>query len=244
MARRHVLLVVDDEPDVVQSVRDLLRREYQVYGATSAGQGMEVLHDREVHLVMADRRMPGTTGVEFLARVRREHPDAVRLLFTGYADVKAVIDAINEGYVYRYLTKPWDPGELEAVLRQAGEHYDLLAERRRLLADLRARNEELRQANELKEAFIRVASHELRTPLTILLGLPELALRTPGLGPAAEGYFQRIHKAGLRLHRLVEQLIKMLQAGQFERPLERRPTDLAALVREAADDVRPFVQQR
>src|SRR5947207_1439628 len=85
---------------------------------------------------------------------------------------------VTPGHVYRYIAKPWDPDELQAVLRQAGELYDLLAERRRLQADLQARNRELQEANAelrradaLKEAFIRVASHELRTPLTILLAL-------------------------------------------------------------------------
>jgi signal transduction histidine kinase len=251
MAPRHTLLVVDDEPDVVQSVQDLLRRQFRVLGATRADEGLRLLREQEVHVVMSDQRMPGTSGVEFLARVRAEQPDVVRLLFTGYADLKAVIDAINEGHVYRYITKPWDPEELQAVLRQAGEQYDLLAERKRLLADLQARNQELQQANAelkesnaLKEAFIRVASHELRTPLTILMGLPEMALRMPGLPPTAADWFRRTLAAAQRLHRLVEQLLQMLRAGRFERPLLRRPTDLAALVREAADDVRPFAEQR
>lgn len=251
MAPRHTLLVVDDEPDVVQSVQDLLRRQFRVLGATRADDGLRLLREQQVHVVMSDQRMPGTSGVEFLAKVRAEQPDVVRLLFTGYADLKAVIDAINEGHVYRYITKPWDPAELEAVLRQAAEQYDLLAERKRLLADLQARNQELQKANAelkesnaLKEAFIRVASHELRTPLTILMGLPEMALRMPGLPPEAADWFRRTLAAAQRLHRLVEQLLQMLRAGRFERPLLRRPADLAALVRQAADDVRPFAEQR
>jgi signal transduction histidine kinase len=251
MVRRHTLLVVDDEPDVVQSLQDLLRREYRVLGATGAGDGLRLLHEEPVHVVMTDQRMPGTTGVEFLRTVRRDRPDAIRLLFTGYADIKAVIDAINEGHVYRYITKPWDPDELLTVLHQAGEQYDLLQERQQLLDDLRRKNEELeranaelRQANALKEAFLRVASHELRTPLTILLALSEMAPRIGGLSAMAADWFERIHKAGLRLHHLVEELLQMLQAGRFERPLDRRPTDCAALVRDAAEDVRPFVRQR
>ena len=251
MAPRHTLLVVDDEPDVVQSVQDLLRRQFRVLGATRAEDGLRLLRENEVHVVMSDQRMPGVSGVEFLTRVRAEHPAAIRLLFTGYADLKAVIDAINEGHVYRYITKPWDPEELQAVLRQAAEQYDLLAERKRLLADLQARNQELQRANAelqesntLKEAFIRVASHELRTPLTILMGLPEMALRIPGLPAPVADWFRRTLAAAQRMHRLVEQLLQMLRAGRFERPLLRRPTDLAALVREAADDVRPFAERR
>ncbi|HWG48013.1 MAG TPA: hybrid sensor histidine kinase/response regulator [Gemmataceae bacterium] len=251
MLRRHTLLVVDDEPDVVQSLQDLLRREYRVLGATHAREGLRLLDEQPVHVVMSDQRMPNITGIEFLRTVRRDHPDAIRLLFTGYADIKAVIDAINEGHVYRYITKPWDPDELLTVLHQAGEQYELLQERQQLLDDLRGKNQELeqanaelRQANALKEAFIRVASHELRTPLTILLAMPDLALRMKGLDVRAADGFRRIQQAGKRLHKLVEQLLQMLQAGRFERPLERQPTDCAALVREAVEDIRPFVEQR
>src|SRR5262245_58827251 len=133
---KHCLLVVDDEPDLVHSVQDLLRFEYRVLGATRASEGLRVMEREQVHIVMSDQRMPEMTGVEFLRRLRDSHPDAVRLLFTAYADIKAVIDAINQGSVYRYITKPWEPQELQAVLRQAVEHYELVAERKRLLAEL------------------------------------------------------------------------------------------------------------
>src|ERR1044071_1111887 len=171
---RHTILVVDDEPDVVKSVKDLLRLDFRVLGATSAAEGMEILHKEEVHVVMTDQRMPATTGVEFLKHVRGEAPEAVRLLFTGYADIHAVIDAINQGNVYRYITKPWDPDELQTVIREACERYDLIVTRKELMAELERTNQELREANELKAAFIQVASHELRTPLAIAMGLTEL----------------------------------------------------------------------
>jgi signal transduction histidine kinase len=251
MARRHTILVVDDEPDVVQSVQDLLRLEFRVLGTTRAVEGLKILQEHEVHIVMTDQRMPEMTGVEFLSRIRGEHPDAIRLLFTGYADMKAVVDAINQGNVYRYISKPWDSDELQALMRQAAAQYDLIVERNRLLKELQVKNEELekantdlKQANELKEAFIRVASHELRTPLTILYGLTELALRTPDVPEPVRDRLTSIHRACERLNRLVEQLIKMLSAGQFERQLDRRTSDLAALLNKAAQDVRPFVDQR
>jgi signal transduction histidine kinase len=244
MSRRHTLLVVDDEPDVVQSVQDLLRLDYRVLGATRAKEGLRILKEQEVHLVMTDQRMPEMTGVEFLGQVRGDHPEAIRLLFTGYADIKAVIDAINQGNVYRYITKPWDPDDLQIVIRQAAEQYDLLVERKRLLAELQEKNLELLKANEIKEAFIRVASHELRTPLTILYGLMQLAVSTPGLVQPWLDWIRNSLKASERLNRLVDQLTKMLLAGQFERPLEKRPTELVPLLKQAAQDVRPFVEQR
>jgi signal transduction histidine kinase len=175
----------------------------------------------------------------------------VRLLVTGYADIRAVIDAINEGNVYRYITKPWEPEELQAVVREAVERYDLLAERRRLMEELKGKNEELKQtnaelsrANELKAGFIQVASHELRTPLTILMGLTRLAGTSAGTQQPLRSFLDRIEQAAKRLQHLVDQLVTMLQAGKFERPLDRQPTEMAPLLNQAADDVRPFIELR
>ncbi|CAA9415099.1 MAG: hypothetical protein AVDCRST_MAG64-2550, partial [uncultured Phycisphaerae bacterium] len=251
MATRHTILVVDDEADVVKSVQDLLRFDYRVLGATSAADGLRLMQENDVHIVMSDQRMPETTGVEFLTKLRGEHPDAMRLLFTGYADIRAVIEAINQGNVFRYITKPWDPDELEAVIRQACERYDLIVERKKLLDMLQVQNRELERANAeltqsnvLKHAFIQVASHELRTPLTILLGLARLAGKAAGAQEPLKGWLERIESAGRRLQLLVDQIISMLVANRFERPLKREATDLPALLKAAADDVRPFVELR
>ena len=260
MRAKHTILVVDDEPDVIKSIQDLLRFDYRVLGATRASDGLRLLREQPVHVVLTDQRMPEMTGVEFLRRLREEHPDTVRLLVTGYADIRAVIDAINEGNVYRYITKPWEPEELQAVVREAVERFELLAERKRLVEELKAKNEELGhtnaelvRANELKSAFIQVASHELRTPLTILMGLTRLAGASASAGqqpqsgaPSAplKGFLDRIEQAAKRLQHLVDQLVTMLQAGRFEQGLDRQPADMAALLNQAADDVRPFVELR
>src|SRR5271168_3591207 len=140
---KRCLLVVDDEPDLVHSVQDLLRFDYRVLGATRAADGLKIMDKEEVHIVMTDQRMPEMTGVEFLKRLRQSHPEVVRLLFTAYADIKAVIDAINQGSVYRYIPKPFDPQELQTVLKQAVEHYDLVAQRKELLAELQTKNQQL-----------------------------------------------------------------------------------------------------
>lgn len=244
-AKRHTVLVVDDEPDVIQSVKDLLRLEYNVLGATRASDAMRLLGEHEVHVVMTDQRMPEMTGVEFLHRICDAHPDVVRLLFTGYADLPAVIDAINRGSVYRYITKPWDPEELQSVIREACLRYELVAERRRLLEELEVKNATLARASDLKSAFIRVLGHELRTPLTIQLGLTRLALRSPGLAPPeVRDWLGRIERAAQRLYRRSEQLMVLLHGEHFARSMDKAPIDIAVIVREAADEVRPFVDQR
>jgi signal transduction histidine kinase len=251
MRPKHTILVVDDEPDVVKSVQDLLRFDYKVLGATRASDALRLINEQSVHVVLTDQRMPEMTGVDFLRKLREQFPDTVRLLITGYADIRAVIDAINQGNVYRYITKPWEPEELQSVIREAAERYDLVAERKRLMEELKGKNEqlqrtndELSRANELKSAFIQVASHELRTPLTILMGLTRLAGSAAAQQQPLRSFMDRIEAAGRRMQHLVDQLVAMLQAGKFERPLERQPTDVAALLQQAADDVRPFVELR
>jgi DNA-binding NtrC family response regulator len=134
---KHPILVVDDEPEILFSLRALLRHDFDVHTAESGAEALAVIARQPIHVVMTDQRMPELTGVELLTRVMGEWPDAIRMVFTGYADIKAVIDAINQGHIFRYVTKPWDPDELLSVLRQAGEEYDRIAAQQRLLVEVR-----------------------------------------------------------------------------------------------------------
>jgi signal transduction histidine kinase len=244
MKPRHSILVVDDEPDVVRSVKDLLRLDYKVFTATSPDEGMKILEENTIDVIMTDQRMPEMTGVEFLKRARDPHPDATRLLFTGYADITAVIAAINQGNVYRYIAKPWDPDELQTIIREACERHDLIVQRKQLIDDLEQANKELREANALKDAFIQVASHELRTPLSIALGYSELAARDKNTQPPLKDYLVRVNRALKRLSYLVTQITTMLEAGQFEQRLNLKDVELADIIREAVEDVRPFIELR
>ena len=124
---KHCLLIVDDEPDVCDSVHALLRREFRVLKANSAQEGFQIMQEEEVHIIMTDQRMPQITGVELLTRVKSRNPQAVRMLFTGYADLESIIAAINQGHIFQFLKKPWQPEELEAAVRQAATEYDRLS---------------------------------------------------------------------------------------------------------------------
>ena len=107
------------------------------------GSGGLLLNEHQVQLILSDQRMPGMPGDAFLSQARRIQPDAIRMLFTGYADIQAVINAVNEGHIFRYILKPWDTVELEGIIRQAAEQYELLAERKRLIAELQTANAQL-----------------------------------------------------------------------------------------------------
>ena len=172
---RPKVLVVDDEQEVLRSVHDLLRIDYQVITCQSGQEAVEYLKAApDVAVILSDQRMPGMSGVEVLQQAQSLRPETTRLLFTAYADIHAVIDAINQGHVFRYITKPWEPEELESIIRQAVERHELIMERDRLLTELQAANARLAETDRLKGAFLEVASHELNTPVTVVLGLTEL----------------------------------------------------------------------
>jgi response regulator RpfG family c-di-GMP phosphodiesterase len=143
--KKHCLLVVDDEPDVCDSVHDLLRHEFKVLKAPSAAEGARLMGENEVHIVMTDQRMPSITGVELLRNIRHRHPLSIRLLFTGFADLEAIIEAINHGHIFKFVKKPWQPDDLLSVVREAAQEYDRLVKQDEELAHLRAELERLRQ---------------------------------------------------------------------------------------------------
>ncbi|RMH17182.1 MAG: response regulator [Gemmatimonadetes bacterium] len=127
---KHVLFV-DDEPSVLEGLKVALRKEpYTIHTANSADEAIKVLARVRVDVVVSDERMPGMSGSEFLSLVRREYPQAVRILLTGQASLEAAIRAINEGEVYRMLTKPQKPDALAATIRQALALGELRAEQK------------------------------------------------------------------------------------------------------------------
>jgi len=134
---KHSLLVVDDEPGIVESVYYLLRSDYKVYKATSADEALEVMKNEEIHIIMTDQRMPFMTGVDLLTQLKGDYPDAIRILFTGYADLDAVIAAINQGNVFRYLAKPWNPDELKEAVGAAAVEYERIIKNKEMVEALR-----------------------------------------------------------------------------------------------------------
>ena len=116
------ILCVDDEPNILSSLRRLFRgKGYQVLTAESGAQGLQLLEQQPVDLVISDMRRPEMDGARFLAQVRERWPNTVRLLLTGYSDVQSIQDAINCGEIYRYITKPWDDNDILLIVRHALE---------------------------------------------------------------------------------------------------------------------------
>jgi len=142
------VLVVDDEPDSVTLLEITLGMECRVYTATSGAQALERLAAHpDIGVAIIDQRMPAMTGTELIQRTIEPYPDLVRIILTGYTDVESLIQAINAGRVYRYLTKPWERDELLATVRQGMEVWRLARENRRLHAALEEANQRLRREN-------------------------------------------------------------------------------------------------
>ncbi|MGC2064214.1 MAG: response regulator [Thermodesulfovibrionales bacterium] len=134
----HTLLIVDDEPNVVAALkRSLFNEEIEILTAPGGREGLEVLSQHPVQVVISDERMPFMSGSEFLAGVKGLYPHTVRLMLTGQASIEAAMRAINDGEIYRFFTKPWDDVSLAFAIRSAFEKYDLEAENRILLQTVR-----------------------------------------------------------------------------------------------------------
>ena len=120
------IMIVDDEPANLRVLERLFRPEYQVVTAPSGAEALALLEQHDVALLISDQRMPGMTGIELMIRTVDIRPQMVKLLLTGYTDVGALIEALNSGLVYRYLTKPWNNDDLRLSVSRALQHYEMM----------------------------------------------------------------------------------------------------------------------
>ena len=178
------VLCVDDEANVLSSLGRLLRKEdYTLLTAQGGEAGLKLLETQPAQLVVSDQRMPNMTGVEFLQKVKERSPETVRVILSGYADAGMILEAINKGEVYRFLSKPWNDEELKVTLRQCLEHYHLTQKNRELVEQVRLHNEEL-------ERIVEERSISLKLSQEILANLP-----LPVLGIDREGTIALVNEA-------------------------------------------------
>jgi response regulator RpfG family c-di-GMP phosphodiesterase len=157
------ILCVDDEPNILASLRRLFRSQgYEVITAESGMEGLRKLEAGGVDIVISDMRMPEMDGANFLERVRESWPDTLRLLLTGYADIQSILDAINRGEIYRYITKPWDDNDILLIVRHALERRALEQEKLRLEALTQSQNEALKELNASLEATVQKRTAQLK----------------------------------------------------------------------------------
>src|SRR5918992_3316524 len=145
--KRYGLLIVDDEKDILRTLSLTFEEEYNVFTTSTGMEALKILEQEDIALILADQRMPEMSGVEFLERTIERHPEIIRMILTGYTDTEALIQAINVGRIYRYIQKPWDRQELKITVKRALECYALTLENQRLIKELEAANERLKDEN-------------------------------------------------------------------------------------------------
>lgn len=217
--RKFTILCLDDEAPILAALRRIfLDEDWVILSTTSAEKGLQMLTSLEVDVVLSDYRMPQMNGVEFLKRAKIIRPECVRIVLSAYADINAVVAALNEGEIYRFLPKPWNDEELLETVRDALQHHDLAARNTTLNGELARLNAELEQAFAL-----RTAELELQRRVTFACELLE-ALPTPVLGVDPQGSIAFANEAAC------------LFFDQGDRPLIGRqaaevlPEDLSAAV--------------
>jgi len=137
------ILYVDDELNNLISLKALFRIKYNIHTAISGEEAVKILRNKLINVILTDQRMPQMTGVEFLESILDEFPDPIRILLTGYTDMNAVIDAINKGKIFHYLTKPWNEEELDLTINRAYDVYKQKMEEKETNSKLSLTNEQL-----------------------------------------------------------------------------------------------------
>ena len=173
VSQERTLLWVDDEENILRTIKRLYRNDgYRILTASSGREGLEVLKEHAVGVVVSDQRMPEMSGVEFLSQVKELYPETVRVVLSGYTDLESVTEAINKGAIYKFLTKPWDDELLRQNVKEAFRSFELMRENKRLAMELRISNEFLKRANEELEEYTMLNFPVLQASQDVLESLP------------------------------------------------------------------------
>lgn len=194
------VLYIDDEEENLKTFRANFRRLYEIYTVTSAMEGLKILKNIDIHIIMADQKMPNMTGVEFFRMIAQRFPDPTRILVTGFTDIEALADAINHGHIFRYTTKPWVDLELHNTLVNAYDAY-------KAKINLRTKVEELEKTNNELNRFIYSISHELRAPLVSVMGIVNL-VKLEGLFHSSGEYWGLIETCSNKLDYYIQKTLE------------------------------------
>lgn len=202
------ILYIDDEENNLLAFKASFRRLYEIYTAKSAEEGLKILENLPVEVIIADQKMPHITGVEFFKSIAYSYPDPIRILLTGYTDIAALADAINHGDIYRYITKPWNDLELHNSIKNAYDAY-------RSKIDLRNKVLELEKTNDELNRFIYSISHELRAPLVSVIGIVNL-VKMEGLYHSSGEYWELIESCSNRLDYYIQKTLQYYKNNKIE----------------------------
>ena len=185
--KEHTILCVDDEPNVLRALRRLLRREgYQIVTTTDGREALEVIKREEISL----QKVPDLDSVGVVEQAKETAPDMIRIVISSYAPAAKIIDAINQGEIHRFVTKPWDDQELKLIVKEALERYDLIQERRNLIDTIAEQNRELQEMNKRLAQRHEERVQDLTLTQQILVELP-----VPIIGTDPDGIIAFVNHA-------------------------------------------------
>jgi len=202
--QQRTLLLVDDEQNIVSALKRLLRRdEYQIHTANSGQEGLDVLARHAVDVIVSDQRMPGMLGADFLRKAKELYPDTLRIMLSGYTELQSVTDAVNEGAIYKFLTKPWEDEQLRGHIAEAFRLKEIADENERLNLELRTVNHELASANRRLEDVLRQKQQQISRDEISLNVARELLqhLPLPVIGMDDQGMIAFVNAAADHLFR-------------------------------------------
>ncbi len=197
------ILCVDDEKNVLKALERLfLDTDYEILTATSGDEGLELLNNTDaIQLVISDYRMPKMNGVDFLKEVFKLRPETVRIVLSGYADTVAIVEAINDGKIYKFMPKPWNDDELKIAISNALDHFFIQQKNRQLTYELETKNQELQTINVNLEQLVAERTANLLIQNKILTSsqniLDALPMAVIGIDP--EGLIVQCNKRGIEL---------------------------------------------
>ena len=225
------LLIIDDEVQITQSLQRLFRRKYNVYIANNGKDAYDILLKTDINVIISDQRMPEMTGIQFFTKIKDEFPNAIRLILTAYTDVEEIISAINDGNIFRYIKKPWNPIEIEAIVKESFDKYNLIAENSQLIKDLVTAKEKAEEGDKLKTAFLNNISHEIRTPLNVISGFSEIVANLNERSVKLTDYSQRIIANSNKLINKVSDIIEVSQIYSKQCIIYKKQFDFISLIK-------------
>lgn len=205
------LLCLDDEINNLDALERIFRKKYNVLKALTPLEAFNFLDQyKDLPVIISDQRMPEITGVEFLEKSITTHPDTIRILLTGYTDIESVIESVNKGQIYRYLTKPWDTTDLLNTVNQAYEKYNLKNELKVKNQRLSEALSELQNLDKAKSQFMILINHELKTPLTSIISFSSL-LKETVLSEEQNLFTDRIIKSSDKLKKIIDDVLLIVK---------------------------------
>ena len=249
--KKYTILLVDDEEANLRSLSGLLENDYNILTASDGNKGLHLINNHpnpeSIHLIISDQRMPEKTGVEFLKETICTIPETVRIILTGFTDIGAIISAINDGKVYKFLTKPIEPEDFKITVRRALETFELEQNNKKLVNDLKDLNNslekkvdertiELKEINELQKGLVSVIIHDLKNPLGNILMFSKHLIAKGDLIERNKYTVQLINDSGSQMLKLVENLLEIDKLEQGGIELRFEETDLVHILNRAVEE--------